>query len=66
MMEKLKQVYSPTNSSDIDEVRRVNTDYLSDIKISDDVLKTVVFQTDANTRSSDESRHKKNVPCEVN
>lgn len=58
-MEKLKKAYSPTNSNDLDEIRRKNIAYLSDAVVSDNVLKTVASQANANTRSSEESRHKK-------
>lgn len=54
----LKKAYYPTNSSDIDEVKRVNIAYMSDVMVSDDILRSVVRQANANTKSSDKSRHK--------
>lgn len=59
MIDKLKKVYYPTNSSDFEEVKRINIDYMSDIMVRDHVLKSVALQADANTKSSDKSRHKK-------
>lgn len=54
----LKKAYYPTNTSDIDEVRRINVAYMSDVMVSDDILKSVMRQANANTKSSDKSRHK--------
>lgn len=46
-MEKLRKAYFP-DSSNIEAVKQGNLDYNSDFIIRDNVLKTVVYQADAN------------------
>lgn len=56
-MEKLRAAYY-TNTTSVEAIKSANIALMSDLWIADSVLKAAVLQTEANTRSTNQSQHK--------
>lgn len=56
-LKKLRAAYF-TNTTNLDAIRRANSAFLSDLWVTDSVMKAAVLQAEANTRNSDKSQHK--------
>lgn len=56
-MMKLKKAYFK-NATNFEAIKRGNIAFASDLVVCDDILKTVIHQTRANTNSTDKSQHK--------
>lgn len=56
-MEKLRKAYFP-DPSNVEAIKQGNLNYQSDLIIRDNVLKTIIYQADANNNSPNKSHHR--------
>lgn len=57
MAEILSNTYFP-NATTFDAIREGNIAFLSDLEITDNMLRMVMLQANANNNSTDKSQHK--------